>query len=54
VHGIPAPAWEAHAALARLDHGDQHGAVAAAIVDRIAAELTDDALRDRLRGELDL
>jgi class 3 adenylate cyclase len=54
VHGIPAPGWEAHAALARLDHGDQHGAVAAAIVDRIAAELTDDALRDRLRGELDL
>jgi class 3 adenylate cyclase/tetratricopeptide (TPR) repeat protein len=45
-HGIPAPGWEAHAALARLSgDGDPHLAAADAIVGRMIAGLTDDALR---------
>jgi hypothetical protein len=49
-HGIPAPAWEAHAALARLgNEPDEHRAATEAIVERMAADLTDDALRASLR-----
>ena len=38
-HGIPAPGWEAHAALARLGAGATHTAAAEAIVERMAAAL---------------
>ena len=52
-HGIPAPGWEAHAALARLalesDEVDEHAAAAEAIVKRMSAGLGDERLRDRLR-----
>ena len=51
-HGIPAPGWEAHAALARLGAGARHAAAAKAIVERMAASLTDDAQRDQLRVKL--
>jgi class 3 adenylate cyclase len=50
-HGIPAPGWEAHAALARLtDDGDGQRAAARAIVERAAADLSDGPLRDALRA----
>jgi DNA-binding SARP family transcriptional activator len=55
-HGIPAPAWEAQAAMSRMQrsagrHGeaDEHLAMAEAIVERMTAGLTDAALRDRMR-----
>ena len=51
-HGIPAPGWEAHAALARLGAGARHALVAEAIVERMADTLTDEAQRDRLRVKL--
>ena len=53
-HGIPAPGWEAHAALARLGAGATHAAAAETIADRMAANLKDEAQRDRLRGTLSL
>jgi hypothetical protein len=49
-YGIPAVGWEAHAALARLlDERDEHRAAARAILERVAADLNDDGLRDGLR-----
>jgi hypothetical protein len=55
-YGIPAPAWEAHAALARVlrlagssGGADEHAAAAEAILERLTASLTDQALRDHLR-----
>lgn len=53
-HGIPAPGWEAHAALARLGAGGTHAAAAQAIVESMAATLNDEAQRDVLRGNLSL
>jgi hypothetical protein len=53
-HGIPAPGWEAHAALARLGAGATHAAAAEAIAERMAATLNDEGLRDRLRARLNL
>jgi class 3 adenylate cyclase/tetratricopeptide (TPR) repeat protein len=53
-HGIPAPGWEAHAALARLGAGATHAVAAKAIAERMAATLTDEAQRDGLRGKLSL
>ena len=53
-HGIPAPGWEAHAALARLGAGATHAATAEAIAERMAATLKDESQRDRLRGTLSL
>jgi hypothetical protein len=51
-HGIPAPAWEAHAALARVaDEPEEHRAAAEGILERVAAGLKDEALRDRLREQ---
>jgi tetratricopeptide (TPR) repeat protein len=55
--GIPAPGWEAHAALARLhrvagragDAGAQE-TMADAIVERVSAGLDDEALRDGIRA----
>ncbi len=48
--GIPAAAWEAHAALARLpDEPGEHLAVAAAIVELMTAGLKDDAIGALLR-----
>jgi tetratricopeptide (TPR) repeat protein len=45
-HGIPAPGWEAHAALARLcADGAPHLAAAAALVGRMTTGLTDEELR---------
>jgi class 3 adenylate cyclase len=50
-HGIPAPGWEAHSALARLGvEAGGHRAAAEAIMDRMAANLSDDALRAGLRA----
>jgi tetratricopeptide (TPR) repeat protein len=53
---IPAPSWEAHAALARVlraggtsTEADEHAAVAGAIVERMSGELKDGAIRRRLR-----
>jgi class 3 adenylate cyclase len=47
---IPGVGWETHAALARLvDEPDEHRAAADAILKRVAADLTDDDLRDGLR-----
>jgi class 3 adenylate cyclase len=49
-HGILAPAWEAHAALARLDDASgEHVACSEAILERMTADLRDGALRDGLR-----
>jgi hypothetical protein len=49
-HGIPAPGWEAHAALARLGpDGAPHLAAAAALVGRMTDGLTDEELRAGLR-----
>ncbi len=49
-HALPATGWEAHAALARLDDDPlNHLRAAEAIVERIAAGLTDEALRTGLR-----
>jgi class 3 adenylate cyclase len=55
--GIPAPSWEAHAALARVlraagrpQEADEHAVRAAATVERLSADLSDEALRDCLRG----
>jgi class 3 adenylate cyclase len=55
-YGIPAPGWEAHAALARIGNGDrdQHARMAEAIIERIAAGLSDDVLRDSLRRQAGL
>jgi tetratricopeptide (TPR) repeat protein len=48
-YGIPAVGWEAHAALSRLvDEPDEHRVAARAILERMAADLKDDDLRDRL------
>lgn len=47
---LPAPGWEAHAALARLaDEPDSHLAAAAAIVELMTAGLKDDAIGALLR-----
>ncbi len=51
-HGIPAPGWEAHAALARLGAGEDHAAAAEATISQLAAGLTDEVLRERLRARL--
>ncbi len=55
-HGIPAPAWEAHAALARTyraarrsAESDEQRAIAEAIAERVTAGLKDEALRDCVR-----
>ena len=49
-HGIPAPGWEAHLALARLvEDPTAHLTAAETILDRIAADVKDEALRDSLR-----
>ena len=49
-HGIPAPGWEAHLALARLvEDPTAHLTAAEAILERIAADVKDEALRDSLR-----
>ena len=49
-HGIPAPGWEAHLALARLvEDPTGHLTAAEAILERIAADVKDEALRDSLR-----
>jgi hypothetical protein len=55
-YGIPAAGWEAHAVLARIagTDGDQHARTAEATVERIAAGLTDDALRQSLRRHVGL
>ena len=54
-HGIPAPSWEAHTALARLgEQSIEHMAAAEAIVERMGAGLKDEAERDRLRERLSL
>ena len=57
-HGIPAPSWEAHRALARMyrnsglpAEADQQLAIAEAIVERVTAGLTDEALRNGLREQ---
>jgi tetratricopeptide (TPR) repeat protein len=52
-YGIPAAGWEAHAALARIgsSDGDQHADMSEAIIERIAAGLSDEALRDSLRRQ---
>jgi predicted ATPase len=48
--GIPGVGWEAHAAIARLlDEHDEHRTAARAILERVAAGLTDDDVRDGLR-----
>jgi tetratricopeptide (TPR) repeat protein len=44
-HRIPAPGWEAHAALVRLGAGDDHEAAAAAIVADMMSGLTREASR---------
>jgi tetratricopeptide (TPR) repeat protein len=51
-YGLAAPGWEAHAALAQLGDGGEHVAAAEAIVERMTAALTDDALRDQLRAQV--
>jgi hypothetical protein len=46
--GLPAPAWEAHGALGRLDgvaDAQERRARSAAILERISAGLGDEALR---------
>jgi tetratricopeptide (TPR) repeat protein len=51
--GLPAPAWEAHAALAQLDTGgdaEERLARSAAILERISAAIGDEALRAGLRA----
>jgi tetratricopeptide (TPR) repeat protein len=49
--GIAAPALEAHLGLARLaDEPGEHVAAAETIIERIAADLTDDVLRASLRA----
>jgi hypothetical protein len=49
-YGIPGVGWETHAALSRLvDEPDEHRAAADEILNRVAADLTDDDLRDGLR-----
>jgi DNA-binding SARP family transcriptional activator/tetratricopeptide (TPR) repeat protein len=55
-HGIPAPGWEAHGALARayraegrLAAADEHAALAEAIVERVTTGLKDEDLRDGVR-----
>jgi len=49
--GISAPALEAHLGLARLaDEPAEHVSTAQTIIERIAADLTDDALRASLRA----
>jgi tetratricopeptide (TPR) repeat protein len=54
-HGIPAPSWEAHAALARIVDGpDEHRAAAEGILERVTAGLKDEALRDGLRERANL
>jgi class 3 adenylate cyclase len=54
-HGIPAPSWEAHAALARMgEQSIEHTAAAAAIVERMGAGLKNEAERDRMREQLSL
>ena len=54
-HGIPAPGWEAHGALARLGvEPDGHRAAAEDIIDRMTADLSDDALRAGVRAPAEL
>jgi class 3 adenylate cyclase len=54
-HGIPAPGWEAHTRLAHLGvEPDGHRAAAEAIIDRMTADLSDDALRSGLRAAAEL
>ena len=54
-HGICAPGWESHTALARLGvEPDRHRAAAEAIIDRMTAGLSDDALRAGLRAPAEL
>lgn len=60
-HGIPAPGWEAHRALAGIHRSaglpaeaDQQLAIAEAILERVTAGLTDEALRDGLREQTNL
>jgi tetratricopeptide (TPR) repeat protein len=54
-HGIPAPSWEAHTALARMgEQSIEHMAVAEAIVERMGAGLKGEAERDGLRERLSL
>jgi DNA-binding SARP family transcriptional activator/tetratricopeptide (TPR) repeat protein len=55
-HGIPAPAWEAHEALARMHRlagrpgeADEQHAMTEAIVERATAGLKDEALRAGVR-----
>ena len=49
-HGIPAPGWEAHLALARLvEDPTVHLTAAETIVERILAGVKDATLRDSLR-----
>jgi hypothetical protein len=56
-YGMPAPGWEAHGALARmyratgrLAEGDEQAAIADAIIERLLDGLTDEELRDGMRG----
>lgn len=60
-YGLPAPGWEAHAALARVlrlggrdQEGDRHAAAASAIAERVAAGLNDETLRERFRERANL
>jgi tetratricopeptide (TPR) repeat protein len=53
---IPAPGWEAHAALARVlrlagssGEAEKHALAGRAILDRVTASVKDQALRDHLR-----
>jgi tetratricopeptide (TPR) repeat protein len=55
-HGIPAPGWEAHGALARayratgrLTDADEHAAMAEGILERAMTGLKDEELRDGMR-----
>ena len=55
-HRIPAPGWEAHAALARVlriagrrEEAEEHAAAAAVIVEQVTGRLKDERLRNRLR-----
>ncbi len=55
-HTIPAPAWEAHAALARVlrtadrgEEAEEHTHAAAAIVEQLTGRLKDEGLRNGLR-----
>jgi len=50
-HGIAAPGWEAHTGLARLGvEPDQNSAAAEATINRMTANLSEDALRGGLRA----